>query len=265
MGVFNIIREKPSWAVASILSLVYAVSFYAVSNDKIPNNLLFGFCVWGSPDYPNETIKCTNSLQNSHIYAFLVDLLFTLAVGIFYFLDKSKNKNIIVYLAMAFIILMHGIMHWFLQNNILPVETLRINCYTDSHNDIARSFGEPIFAVFSFCLAIIILGVGFGEIISRFMIVIISIIFAVIVVYITNNSGTEENKGELILPGLFVVAHPLSCITGLLTPNAQTFSPSVGWLFALCTFIGILELTQCEEILRPIGGHFWYVFLLSFF
>ena len=97
------------------------------------------------------------------------------------------------------------------------------------------------------------------------MITIISIIFAVIVVYITDNSGTEGKEGELILPGLFVVAHPLSCITGLLTTKTQMFSPSVGWLFALCTLIGILELIQCKEILKPFGGHVWYVFFLSFF
>ena len=131
MGVCNAIREKPSWAVSSILSLVYAISFYAVSNGHIPNNLLFGFCVWGSPDSPNEENGCTNSVQNSHKSAFMVDLVFTLAVGIFYFLDKSEPKKTIIYLAYAFIILMHGIMHWFIQNNTVPLETLRINCYTD--------------------------------------------------------------------------------------------------------------------------------------
>ncbi|OEU10785.1 hypothetical protein FRACYDRAFT_246653 [Fragilariopsis cylindrus CCMP1102] len=257
MDVCNDIREKLSWAVASILSLVYAISFYAVSNGHIPNNLLFGFCVWGSPDSPNEENGCTNSVQNSHKSAFIVDLVFTLAVGIFYFLDKSKSKKTIIYLAYAFIILMHGIMHWFIQNNTVPLETLRINCYTDIQSD-ASSFGRPIFAIFSFCLAIIILGVGFYPVISRPMITIISIIFAVIVVYITDNSGTEGKEGELILPGLFVVAHPLSCITGLLTTKTQMFSPSVGWLFALCTLIGILELTLCKEILKPFGGHVWY-------
>jgi hypothetical protein len=118
----------------------------------------------------------------------MVDLVFTLAVGIFYVLDKSKEKKTIIYIAMAFIILMHGIMHWFLQNTIVPFEILRINCYTDIQSDIiVRSFGGPIFAVLSFCLAIILLGVGFNGVIYRFMITIISIIFAVFVVYITDN------------------------------------------------------------------------------
>jgi hypothetical protein len=46
--------------------------------------------------------------------------------------------------------------------------------------------------------------VGFGGI--SFMNTISSIIFAVTVVYITNNSGTGEKKGEFIMPGLFIVA-----------------------------------------------------------
>lgn len=59
------------------------------------------------------------------------------------------------------------------------------------------------------------------------------------------------------MPGLFVVVHPLSCITGLFS-NERAFSPTVAKLFIVCTAVGIFELSSCSNVLRPIGGHLWY-------
>mmetsp|Transcript_6135 Transcript_6135/g.8956 ORF Transcript_6135/g.8956 Transcript_6135/m.8956 type:complete len:96 (-) Transcript_6135:228-515(-) len=67
----------------------------------------------------------------------------------------------------------------------------------------------------------------------------------------------EVENTYSILPALFVVVHPLSCITGLLS-DQPTFSPLVGKLFVVCTAVGIIELLSCETILRNIGGHVWY-------
>ncbi len=79
-----------------------------------------------------------------------------------------------------------------------------------------------------------------------------SVIFAAVVVQVTKNAG-----GELLLPGLFVVVHPLSCITGLLS-NQPTFNANVARAFAVCTIVGILEMSACDQVLKPIAGHVWY-------
>jgi hypothetical protein len=47
-------EQKPTWALASALSILYAIAFVLVSRGIIKNDLLFGFCVWGSPNNSYE-------------------------------------------------------------------------------------------------------------------------------------------------------------------------------------------------------------------
>jgi len=211
--------------------------------------LLFGFCVWGKPEIPSDdpdapNYGCRESPINSHLIAFRIDAVMTLLTGLFWFLDKSKQKKSIFYVASAFIIAAHGALHYFIQSDM-------IKCYiADSEMpDLLRDFGTVLFALFSFFLSLIILGFAFQLNVKTFG---SSILFALIVVSLTMNT-----PGDLFLPGLFVVVHPISCIAGLFT-KSEIFSSTVGWLFVLCTFVGILELSDCTMFLRPIGGHFWY-------
>lgn len=256
----NLIQKKPAWALASLLSIIYAIIFGLVVSDKLSNTLLFGFCVWGQytgddPDivgtFPNDSGCSPNFPVNSHLAAFVVDAILTGMVVVFYLRDgnKDKKQNLLTYIMIAFIILGHGLLHWFLTQEVLAPE-LQINCYKLVDPETVE-LGYLLFSIFSFALSVIIVTLGFGE--FRFITLVISVVFTLIVKQLAGGAG----KGEFILPALFVVVHPLSCITGLLSEE-PSFSPLVGKLFVVCTAVGILELYDCEGILRPIGGHVWY-------
>lgn len=254
----SLIQQKPAWSLASLLSIIYAVIFGLVTSGKLPDSLLFGFCVWGKYEgddpslvgtYPSQTGCKPDFSVNSHLAAFVVDVILTLVAVVLYVMDENENKKetLPTYLATGFIILAHGILHWFLTQDVLDT---KINCYADVDEDTTE-LGFLLFNIFSFVLSVIIVTFGFGGI--RAITFVISFAFALIVSQIANGAA----GGEYILPALFVVVHPLSCITGLLS-DQPTFSPLVGKLFVVCTAVGILELLSCEELLRKVGGHVWY-------
>lgn len=249
IGYFtNELINKPSWAFALLLSLIYAVAYHLVSSGLLDgSDLLFGFCVWGSPDMPSvEAPGCKNARVNSHLLAFIIDVVMTILAGVFYVMDKREEKIFSRYIVTGFIILLHGILHWFLQQTRLPIV---VNCYNPDLSHDIQELGFTIFASFSFLLGFIILWFGFGGLTLPF---VGSTFFTILVVLLTKNTA-----GDLILSGLFVIVHPLSSLVGLLSDD-PAFHPGVAKLFAVCTFVGILELSACNNVLRPLGGHLWY-------
>lgn len=169
----------------------------------------------------------------------------TILALLFWLLDKKKK--ILVYFASGFIILAHGILHWFLQQETIKVQ---VNCYDPNLGEDIEGLGYILFGAFSFFLGLVILGfLGFG---LQLNVVAGSAVFAGIVINVTKSTG-----GELMLPGLFCIVHPLSCFTGLFS-NEPAFNTNVAKLFVVCTIVGIVELTSCTDILKPIGGHLWY-------
>jgi hypothetical protein len=198
------------------------------------------------PENPTESTGSSNCKgQNSHIYAFGIDVFMTILALLFWLLDKKKK--ILVYFASGFIILAHGILHWFLQQETIKVQ---VNCYDPNLGEDIEGLGYILFGAFSFFLGLVILGfLGFG---LQLNVVAGSAVFAGIVINVTKSTG-----GELMLPGLFCIVHPLSCFTGLFS-NEPAFNTNVAKLFVVCTIVGIVELTSCTDILKPIGGHLWY-------
>ena len=276
-------KRKIWWAIASALSLVYAFAFYAAiqndnagkSGNSAGSDLLFGFCVWGKYEgggndlhhelYPDKVGGChPNFPFNSHYVAFIIDVIMTLAAaGLYFFKDDKVDGKWWMYVLVGGIILMHGGLHIFLQVRA-DYEVFGlidgINCYydfdppssgTDGASIDVEQIGYIIFFFFSLFLSIVIMQFGFPDLALKTK-GLLSLAFAIVVVILTQGSG-----GELILPGLFVVAHPVSCVTGLLSKQ-PAFNATCARLFALCTAVGILELTACGAMLRPIGGHFWY-------
>jgi len=240
---------KPAWGIALVLSVIYFILFVLVSNGAYDPGLLFGFCVWGSPETPTETLGCSSSPSNSHTLAFGIDLIMTASAALFWIKDKSEKKETITYIANGFIILAHGLLHWFLQQKSNPFGLPIIDCYSDI-DDKTESFGYIIFGAFSFILGLVILALGFGfnkKTIGG------SAAFTAFVVFLT-----KETAGELVLPGLFVVVHPLSCFTGLFSDSKNFQNPVIGQLFVVCTLVGISELSVCTSFLKGIGGHLWY-------
>lgn len=237
-----------SWILSSIASTIYFILFVVVSNGKIHDflpsfndGLLFGFCVWSTPETPSEEQGCHHQMQNSHMYAFGVDVIFTLAVGYLFMKETSKKQFWLFYLAIAFIILAHGALHFF----IFQV----INCYAEIGSNM-QMIGYIFFAVFTFVLCIIILWFAFPE--SKMMVLMSSLLCTAVTVTLTLHTGSEW-----ILSALFAVSHPVSCIAGLLSKE-PIFSQHLGWGFLVATVVGILELVTCPVFYRAVGGHVWY-------
>lgn len=244
MALVKALKRKPAWALALLLSIIYAVIYVFAGWELFRPELLFGFCVWGDPEI---TANCKNIPLNSHSAAFVVDTLMTGLVVFFYCKDKTTSRNWMVYSAMGFIIFVHGFLHWFLQQDIMKIQ---VNCYNPDIDDNVDKIGTAFFAAFSFILALVILGFGFGLDKATFG---FAFAFSGAVVALTKNV-----QGDLFLPGLFVLVHPISCLTGLLSNQEGLFNPLVAKWFALSTLVGIIELAACPSILKPIGGHLWY-------
>ena len=66
---------------------------------------------------------------------------------------------------------------------------------------------------------------------------------------------------EWILPSLFSVSHPLSCVAALYS-KSPLFTQAMGWTFLIASCMGILEMTQCDNVYRQFGGHVLYDFWL---
>jgi len=237
--------EKRSWLISLVLSVIYFLNFLAAASGTFDAGLLFGFCVWGAPDLPDEENGCRSSPVNSHIIAFVVDVIMTLIVGYLYTKDKAEKKQTLTYIAFGGIILAHGALHYF-------ISSPAIDCWSEIDKQMEET-GYNLFAIFTFFLSLIILGAGFG--LAKLVPILGgSAVFTAVVVYVTKNIG----NGEYVLPGLFCVVHPLSSFTGLLAKDMPSFSSTVGWWFVVATTVGILELSTCLTFFRSIGGHFFY-------
>ena len=209
-------KVKPAWGIPLLLS------FLVLNKVLQEPGLLFGFCVWGSPDTPSTSAGCTNSPANSHILAFGIDLVMTALAALFWQKDKNPKKSTIMYIALlGSIILAHGLLHWVLQQP-------EFNCYTPD----PPAFATTVFGVFSFFLSLIILGFGFPE--AKWT-VGVSVLFAAAVLALTKGAGAG---GELALPGLFVIVHPLSCFTGLFS-KGPSFNKTVG---SCCWYCGAFSM-----------------------
>ena len=100
--MIDIIKEKPAWFAASVLSVIYAIVFVLVANGTMSTQLLFGFCVWGwysgdgkepHEEYPDEHNGCSNFDVNSHTLAFSIDVIMTVLAVIFFFLTETPTRT----------------------------------------------------------------------------------------------------------------------------------------------------------------------------
>lgn len=243
MDIKTLFKEKPSWSISLVLSIIYIIVFVLVVNGTIDSKLLFGFCVWGSPVTPTIDLGCSESPINSHIIAFWIDAVMATIGGVLYFADKSPSKQKLLYIAVVFIILAHGTLHYFLDTVI--------DCYEKNIPPSMEDLGYVLFAIFAFVLCVIIIGFGFGLNPKTF---VYSIVFAGVSVVVTKGAG---GGSEYVLPGLFCIVHPLSSFVGLFA-ETQQFSSTVGWWFVIATIVGITELSSCAAFFRSLGGHFYY-------
>ena len=237
--------SKLSWTICLVVSIIYFLLFEAVANGVFDVGLLFGFCVWGKPNIPDEENGCYKQADNSHMYAFYIDALLTCLVVLLYLWNKQVDK--LRHLAIGGIILAHGVLHFVLFRGI--------NCYI-SPEDMppkVEDVGYILFGIFTFALSVTILSFGFVENNNGWMgVILASAGVTTLVVALSKDTGSQW-----VLPALFAVSHPLSSVTGLFT-KSPVFSSNMGWAFSVATITGILELTTCLTFYRGIGGHMWY-------
>ena len=255
-----------SWAVCLVVSIGYLLLFFHVafqSNDGNDDGdditaLLFGFCVWGTPDLPDEKNGCfkqQGEWKNSHSFAFLLDVSMTMAVVLLYNRYNqqqlaTKNQAVSatrkrLFAALGGIIFAHGLLHFLLYDFI--------DCYHAPHQIYLwiKVLGFLLFGIFAFALCMIILGLGFAGSRGWDSVQKVSMILTIVIVSLVIMAGIEW-----ILPALFCIAHPLSSVTALLS-QSTIFTQPMGWVFLVATFMGILELSQCPNLYRPVGGHVW--------
>lgn len=253
------INAKPEWALALFLSIIYFIIFGLIAQNVLPNKLLFGFCVWGDPDEPNAVDGCGDSSLNSHMGCFVIGMTAFMLEVVLYFMDKNRNESRdrkLTYLTLSFILVVHGLLHGFLQQtkieNILGVDIV-INCYRNfDEYRLLVLIGMIVFGLWSFSLSMAILYLGLDRIDGP--ITIFSFMLTLAVLALTWDTGLE-----LILPALFVTTHLLVCGIGLLsgTPSHIFASKTVGKCFIFATLAAIVELALCPEY-KPLGGHIWY-------
>lgn len=279
-----------SWVVSSVLSVAYILLFlskakggWVSSSSYETTGLLFGFCVWSQPQIPDESHGCHGQLSNSHMIAFLVDLVMALVVVVVVTMrlylrrppnesttsttsttttpthpkaneDNSENafSRYLLPVAIALIILSHGLLHLFLYQ--------RLDCYVrpSDLSEMTQNIGYFLFCTFTFFLCLLIQSIGFVTTGQQGLstVILCSVGLTCGLFVWTRNIGLQW-----LLPGLFAITHPLSCITGLYT-KSPIFTPTMGWLFAVTTLVGCAELSCCVPFFRSIGGHVWYdVFL----
>ena len=264
-----------SWGICLVLSFFYVYSFYVVAVETPSNGtgallsttndtqvLLFGFCVWGEPHWPNEANGCSGSILNSHMAAFSVDVVMTWLVYILYkrlpVSTRDGNDSTQLppaggyFLSIGLVILMHGLLHFFI--------FVAIDCYapTSSLPLLVTIIGYFLYFAFSAFLFYIILKAGFAGSSSgvSWPIGLGALLCAVVTVLLAVFAGTQW-----ILTCIFAMSHVVASIVGSYA-NSAMFTKLMGWVFMVATIMGILELLECPNLYRPVGGHVWYDFFL---
>lgn len=109
----------------------------------------FGFCV---TNYAPDEMKCPDPTENSHVWAFRVDVLFTigvLSIGVLpigrklFPMQQSRNNAIIL----AVVIIAHGVLHFWLGNSL--------SCAPPPNQGDNAAIGPKLYALFIFVLAIV--------------------------------------------------------------------------------------------------------------
>ena len=188
--------------------------------------------------------------NNSHFWAFSLDCCFAILVlGIGLFGKKNSNQGFKKACTYALVIMLHGILHWWLgyyKNCVLLTEKK------------GKAFGTLFYAVFIFVLIIVGLNSS-SNWTSRTKKIIASTVFTFLIVY---TSTTKDSVG------------PIFGVTQLLLSWICAFYPKKvvsrkeGYFFIAPCLISLIELLYCTTesgkptLFNHLGGHFWYDFTL---
>ena len=280
----SLLPRSVPWGLCLLLSLFYIYSFYLVaikqnirSNHAVDSGgdqeLLFGFCVWGEPYWPDETNGCHGSVLNSHMASFAVDIVMTLIVCVLWRRLQCANQDVKGaiqlstasrhFLSVGAIILMHGVLHFFL---FYPMD-----CYANPSSLPMQViiFGYIVYFGFSAFLFCILFTVGFGGTmninknscsggldVALPWPIVGGLVCGAATVLLALFAGSEW-----VLTSLFAMSHMVASIVGSYARTSQ-LTDLMGWTFLVATLMGVLELLECFTMYRAAGGHVWYDFFL---
>jgi hypothetical protein len=244
----SLLKTKFPWVLCTIFSFIYFYLFSQVStaNPQPPfeeTGLIGGFCVWGDP-VPDPNNGCENS-NNSHMYAWYEDAVFTMIVVVAYYIGGKKDT--VIYLALGGIVFFHGLLHFFLST--------QLHCLTNIEDEKVVKIGWTLYLIFSFFLSLVIFGIGFLKQYGWLLVLLASIAMTAVTYHLA--SGDGDGNADWLLSTLFATSHPIASLTGCFT-KSPLFTNMQGWIFLLATLDGIIELMFCESFLKQYGGHIFY-------
>jgi hypothetical protein len=238
------------------LSAVLSVVYFGILKHQQSDPALsckyapFGFCV---TNYAPDEMKCPDPTENSHVWAFRVDVLFTigvLSIGVLpigrklFPMQQSRNNAIIL----AVVIIAHGVLHFWLGNSL--------SCAPPPNQGDNAAIGVKLYALFIFVLAIV------AFLMSSSVKLAISLIFSLIFTWLIVTVSVAEMNIGAIFGGTQLL---VSVIAAFFPKNPDDVgNEKQGWFFIAPCVISLCELLFCcdgsgdQGLFNKVGGHVWY-------
>ena len=245
-GLFS--PSRLPYLIGFVLSLYYFLVFTS-GEDVIDPFYKDGFCVTNLQDVGG--IKKCPDLANSHTFAFLVDVVFTLAgflIPLTSYVNPEKPR--IEKIAIPFIIIFHGLLHGFLSSQ---------QCYVPMDD---TGLAETFYSTFTVALVGLMLGPfsSFSDVVGPIGTLLgIAASSYWIIQRTLNIAGKGENNAIAVL---FGSTQLLFSATGAFFPKQGVSTKLVGQTFIFPVIVSLLEYSKCTVKgglgLHNVGGHAWY-------
>jgi len=238
-------REKRGWAIALVFSVIYLMLLLSKSKFGSCDYSPDGFCVTNFDPTIGKAGECL--AQNSHLWAWKEDVIFTVLAFVIGFMTKTDIKSI---LGVAAAIFGHGFLHNSLSNNACKPAGAE-------GGSLAANVAYAVFTAGISYLTIILAGLGTAAT------VLVTLFVTFVTVYLS-----QPAQGLGVSP-IFMTTQLLASFVGVTAkPGNTEFSALTGDLFVLPCLVSILELIFCcsgsdsPGLFNKIGGHAWYDFFL---
>lgn len=233
-------KDNIGWAISFALSVIYLLLLVFYEPTNVCKGNADGFCV---TNYDFETKSCPVG-DNSHHWAFIADVIFTIAAVLYPAVVGPPNGGTNVWIGCVIAIAAHGAIHNFLNST---------GCHLSG---TSSPLGRILYAGFTWFLSMFTLS-QFGTL-ALWLNFIISVALATL----TLGLSCESNKG---VAAIFLVTQLLASGTVLFIPKpGGPFTPLVGKLFIAPCTVSIIELIACCKengtpgLFNQLGGHVWY-------
>jgi hypothetical protein len=238
-------REKRGWAIALGFSVIYLLLLLSKSTFGSCDYSVDGFCVTNFDPTLGKSGECL--AQNSHLWAWKEDVIFTVLAFVIGFMTKTDIQSI---LGVAAAIFGHGFLHYTISNNACKPTG-------PDGGSLAENVAYSVFTAGISYLTINMADVGAAAT------VLVTLFVTGVTVYLS-----QPAQGLGVSP-IFMTTQLLASFVGVTAKPGNTQSSALtGDLFVLPCLVSILELIFCcsgsdsPGLFNKIGGHAWYDFFL---